>query len=191
MSRDPPMTDVELNAELSARDALVVHFSHHATMREGVFFPQDLHDAIQYRDDWPLSCCVVWPNHQMELPGSVGVIFSPSVSDVLSVLNTDSGSSIGVGGKDNSDGIPLSRQSLSASFNVLGHYNEWRVRGAEVYGVYVSDVDSIAVRKEVRLDVGARRETFVSAEEVAIDEVVEAFPDCNIYTISDRGIVEI
>ena len=74
---------------------------------------------------------------------------------------------------------------------MLGHYNEWRVRGAEVYGVYVSDVDSIAVRKEVRLDVGARRETFVSAEEVAIDEVVEAFPDCNIYTISDRGIVEI
>lgn len=63
------MTLDELQQGLADRNAAIVHFSHHADTRPGSYFPHDLKNAIANNDTWPLSCCVLWPGHQMNLPG--------------------------------------------------------------------------------------------------------------------------
>jgi hypothetical protein len=64
------------------------------------------------------------------VPGSVGVIFRPVCANVISAAGSDSGSTMLPDGSDGSAGLPLSPESLAATFEV-GHdsYNEWRVRG--------------------------------------------------------------
>src|SRR5688572_21770465 len=93
-----------LSEELSARKAVVVHFSHHAQMRDGGLFPQDMEEAMSNCHNWALSCCVLWPGHSMDLPGSVGIIFSPQHHHVLSVSPSDSGSYMQPDGADGSFG---------------------------------------------------------------------------------------
>lgn len=185
------MTDAELNAELSARRAAVVHFSHHAKMREGGVFPDDLQAAILNKDDWPLSCSVLWPGHRMRPCGSVGVVFRPLVASVLSVSNSDSGSYAAKDGGDNSLGQPLSLDTLRESFNVVGAYNEWRLQGAEVVGIFVHNIYWLEAKKlqdvpglpdgEVLRDIGPIR--------IELDEVFDAFPAWPVFTMSNTGLV--
>ena len=93
---------------LAQRNALIVHFSHRANMREGGVFPSDLQAAIANAERWTLSCCVVWPGHTMDLPGEVGLILLPTATEqILSVANTDSGSSELDCGEEVSGGVPL------------------------------------------------------------------------------------
>jgi hypothetical protein len=73
------MTDVELLDALLAREAMVVHFSHHANMRKYGVFPEDLRAAIANKDSWNLSCVVLWPGHRMALPGSIRGHFSTTL----------------------------------------------------------------------------------------------------------------
>ncbi len=123
---------------LACHKALIVHFSHRAKMREGGVFPSDLRAAITNKDCWALSCCVVRPGHKMDLPGEVGLIFRPTASDqILSVARTDAGSFQHACGEESSGGMPLMPESLEDTFNVAPNdHNEWRVRGAEVDGIF-------------------------------------------------------
>jgi hypothetical protein len=73
------MTDKELWDFLTATGAAVVHLSHYAVMDPTrPIWPEDMRRAIAQKDDFNLSCVVVWPGHSMSLPGSVGVIFKPT-----------------------------------------------------------------------------------------------------------------
>lgn len=105
-------------------------------MREGGTFPTDLLAAIANKDLWALSCCVVWPGHEMGLPGEVGLIFRPTATDqILSVAKTGFGSSQFAGREEASGGVPLTLESFEDTFNVAPNdYNEWRVWGAEIAG---------------------------------------------------------
>ncbi len=55
---------------------MMVHLSHHAKMREGCVFPDDLIAAIANKAAWALSR--VCPGHAMELPGSSGEVLKAS-----------------------------------------------------------------------------------------------------------------
>jgi hypothetical protein len=99
------MNDDELARKLKERDAVVVHFSHHANMRGRGVFPVDMHEAIRNKDHWALSCSVLWPGYGMDPCGSVGVLFKPLVASVLSVSNKDSGSWTTHDGIDQSAGV--------------------------------------------------------------------------------------
>jgi hypothetical protein len=139
------MKDAELTRELDLRKALVVHFSCHARMDHPEFlFPDDMLNAIEHRNNFSLACSVVWPGHPMKLLGSVGIIFKPSVSSVLSVSQTDSGST-----EEGSLGKPLTQVTLVETFNVKpGDHNEWRVKGAELKGIFIADPKNIEVRRQ-------------------------------------------
>ena len=120
---------------LKKREVEIVHFSNHADPHRGLLFPQDLQDAIENRNCWELSCHAIWPGHDMHLFGSVGIIFSPSVENVLTVANCDSGSSDYASG-----GKPLTIDSFNESLQVPpDEYNEWRILGAEVKGIFVAN----------------------------------------------------
>lgn len=192
-----PLTDADLLQELSVRKALVVHFSNHADMnRAGAgVFPKDLLNAINNRHEWTLSCCVVWPRHFMDLPGSVGVIFRPNVASVRSVCNEDSGaSSSDDNACDYSAGSALDRASLAATFNVaMGRYNEWRVKGAEVVGIYIDRIDSIEVRKVIKFEDPVTREMLetTSPEIASLEEVFSSFPEYPVFTFDAHGILQI
>lgn len=187
------MNDDTLRKKLEERRAAVVHFSHHAKMREGGVFPADLQAAIANKDDWPLSCSVLWPGHGMELCGSVGVMFTPSVVSVQSVSNTDSGSWANPDGRDQSGGEPLTAESFEKTFEVVGAYNEWRIRGAIVAGIFVHNLHSILVKKhvsvpglpdgEILIDIGATT--------ITLSEVFVAFPALPIFTMAADGLVEV
>lgn len=156
-------TDVELSDFMTQKHAIVVHFSHHANMRDDGIFPDDLINAITNRHIWPLSCSVVWPGHSMDVVGSVGVIFEPTLDSVLSVSNTDAGSSILPDGTDQSGGVPLTADSLAATFEVDGAYNEWRLRGAEVAGIFVLNSNSIMVKRPMEYDVNETKFQTIAA----------------------------
>src|SRR5258708_2979548 len=182
------MTDDELKSGLQRRGALVVHFSHHANMRLGGVFPTDLQSAIANKDRWTLSCVVVWPDHRMDLPGSVGIILEPSsTSQIVSVKSEDAGSWEPPNGGDVSGGVPLSRESFDATFEVTGAYNEWRVKGAHVAGVFVARPNAIHAKKKQLLGSGHHAGEIIGATPIDIGEVFNAFPDLDVCTIDFDG----
>lgn len=181
-----------LSHALKERNAIVVHFSHHANMREGGVFPIDLHNAIENRAVWSLSTCVLWPGHNMDLPGSVGIIFRPLEANVNSVSPSDSGSFNGADGSDQSAGVPLSPESFLETFHPPdGGYNEWRVQGADVMGIFISDIERICVKKELKVPFGDRQMTTIGLAVATIDEVRISFPGLEVFTLDAGGLVPI
>lgn len=185
------MTDAQLRSALHAQQAAVVHFSHHANMRAGGTFPDDLRDAIANKDCWPLSCCVVWPQHSMALPGDIGVLFAPSVASVISVSSGDAGSMIASDGTDMNLGQPLTDESLASTFCVTGAYNEWRVRGANVRGIYIARRHSLQAKKQVRLTVYAKEVVTIATEPIELAEVLDAFPGLPVFTHELTALVQV
>lgn len=186
------MTDKELANLLNAKNAFIVHFSHLADMRPGIMFPSDLKHAIKHKDVEARSCCVVWPNHNMGLPGNVGVIFEPTVASVISVSNSDSGSTTWKDGSYISSGVQLSKESFDLTFNVdSGEYNEWLVKGAKVIGIFVSDPRKIWVKKFVNIDAGPELIKTTSPVPLKLEEVKNAFPAYSVFTLNSEGIQEI
>jgi hypothetical protein len=187
------MNNASLMSVLASHNAAVVHFSHHAKMREGGVFPTDLQNAIEGKDDWPLSCSVVWPGHTMALCGSVGLMFEPSVNSVKSVSNNDSGSWVDPDGLDYSAGVPLTEESLLQTFDVAGAYNEWRVMGAKVTGIFVHDIDYIFAKSEFIIPAGPhgpeRRE--IAMGQITLTDVFDAFPDSRVFTMAANGLVQV
>lgn len=187
------MTDQELSDFLDAKGAAVVHLSHHAVMDPNrPIWPEDMRQAIARRADFNLSCVVAWPGHAMLLPGSVGVIFRPDCAHVISAAGSDSGSTMLPDGTDGSAGLPLSPESLAATFEVAhGSYNEWRVCGAKVIGIFVADPTKIDVKKAVRLKAGGVEFDDVAATRILIGEVFAEFPKHPVFTLGAAGLVEI
>lgn len=186
------MTDAELEDRLTEKGAVVVHFSHHSDMGpRGLLFPADLVNAINNRDKFPLSCSVVWPGHTMELVGSVGVIFKPKCANVISVSNADSGSMTMADGSEGSLGVPLSDESFVSTFRPVDAYNEWRVQGAEVIGIFVANVNCIFTKREVEFDVMGVKQKTVSAESTSLADIFRAFPSQRVFTMGSGGLEEI
>ncbi|WP_374682861.1 hypothetical protein [Accumulibacter sp.] len=187
------MTDQELSAFLATKGAAVVHLSHHAVMDPArPIWPEDMRRAIAKKDDFNLSCVVVWPGHRMPLPGSVGVIFKPTCANVVSASSSDSGSTMLPDGSDGSAGFPLSPETLASTFDVWnGTYNEWRVRGAEVVGIFVADPSNIEVKKDVVLNAGGHEFKDVAATSITMGEVFAAFPHHSVFTMGPAGMIEI
>lgn len=187
------MTDQDLSAFLAAKGAAVVHLSHHSVMDPTrPIWPEDMRRAIAKKDDSNLSCVVVWPGHRMQLPGSVGVIFKPTCANVVSAASSDSGSPMLPDGSDGSAGFPLSPETLASTFDVwIGNYNEWRVRGAEVMGIFVADPSNIEVKKDVVLNAGGHEFKDVAATSIAMGEVFAAFPHQSVFTMGPAGLIEI
>lgn len=193
LSQESQMTNECLNSALRQRGAVVVHFSHIANMGRDVVFPGDLQEAIKNKDEWSLSCSVLWPGHAMQPCGGVGVIFKPTVESVLSVYNNDAGSFSGGDGSDWSSGWRLSKESFERSFCVVGAYNEWRVRGAEVEGIFVHDIHDIWVKKMTDIVgvAGAPRVQAIGEVSVTLSDVFDAFGDMPVYTMDSSGLVRL
>jgi hypothetical protein len=187
------LNDHMLSKMLFARKAIVIHFSHHANMRKDGVFPRDLQEAIEHKDEWPLSCSVLWPGHSIDPCGSVGVIFEPDVASVISVSNMDAGSWTELDGTDQSDGEPLTAESFNKTFDVVGAYNEWRIRGAKVAGIFVHDVKSIMVKK--MLDISGLPDGIILQEigfvTIQISEVFEAFPYLPVFTMTKTELIRL
>jgi hypothetical protein len=187
------MTDKDLCDFLSAKGAAVVHLSHHAVMNPTrPIWPEDMRRAVAQKDRFNLSCVVVWPGHSMSLPGSVGVVFKPTCANVISAACSDSGSTMLPDGSDGSAGLPLSFETLASTFDVkIGSYNEWRVNGAEVVGIFVADPSNIVVKKEVGLVVDGHEFKDVGATTIELNEVFAAFPFHTVFTMGQAGLTEI
>jgi hypothetical protein len=186
------MSNFSLSNELNSKNAIVVHFSHHAKMREGGIFPDDLMAAINNQSSWALSCCVLWPGHQMDLPGSVGIIFKPLESNVLSVSSSDSGSSVGCDGSDQSSGLPLSPATFEQTFYPnINSYNEWRVLGAEVDGLFISNPQDIWVKQKIDFAGHGFVTSDIGATNVSLEYVLECFPHLGVFTLGANGLVPI
>ena len=184
------MTDAELLTGLDDRRAMIVHLSHHAKMRENGVFPDDLLAAIANKAIWNLSCVVLWPDHAMDLPGSVGVIFRPeSATNVLSVSADDAGSTQLADGSDGSLGKPLSAATFNQTFEACaGTYNEWRVTNCEVQGIFVASETSLSAKKKVPLSIdGMIIGHDIGALPITLCEVFSAFPDLPVYTLDSAG----
>ena len=188
------MTDLDLIVALNNRNALIIHFSHYAKMREGGVFPKDLKDAITNHEIWPLSCVVIWPGHEMDLPGSIGVIFKlNSVSNILSVLNDDSGSYYDVEKEnDCSGGVILCEDSFEQTFQVnIGQYNEWRVQNADVFGIFVNNPSKNYAKKKLTINEDKISFEDIGLTTIFINEVFESFPGLLVYTMGSNGVEEV
>lgn len=185
----------ELISELRQRQALIVHFSHHACMRDGGVFPADLHAAALNSRLWALSCCLVWPSHSMSLPGSVGLVLHPRcLASIVSVKASDSGSLTNPNGEEDGLGEPLDQSSFDRSFNVeAGAYNEWRVKESDVIGVYFEgDGRELYAKKYIfheDTETGMPIAIDIGIKIITLAEVHESFPDLPVYTRIDGKIM--
>ncbi|MEQ9039406.1 MAG: hypothetical protein RIE24_13740 [Silicimonas sp.] len=183
----------ELRSLLVSRGICIVHFSHHANMREGGVFPDDLLAAIEHSDQWNLSCCALWPGHQMALPGDVGLIFEVDhPNQILSVCADDAGASQTDDGAEVSGGLEPTKETIEASLAVpLGGYNEWRVKGARVAGIYVENPDSICVKQKLSVSVQGTSHEVIAAVQIRLDDIKAEFGKYQLFTLSDHGLAEI
>lgn len=187
------MTHQELLARLGARQALIVHFSAHAVMRDGVDYPTDLEQVLAEKEPWPLSCSVLTPGHHMTVTGSVGVILEPrTAEDVLSVYHDDAGA-YDVAGSNQSAGAALSDATFDTSIDdtVLGAYNEWRVRGARPVGIFVLDPSNILVRQKGTVPGPFGDEEIILACPISLNAVRAAFHGQPIWTMTPDGPLQI
>jgi hypothetical protein len=183
------MTHEDLLAKLDARQALIVHFSAHAVMRDGLDFPTDLQQVLAEKETWPLSCSVLTPGHCMDVTGSVGVMLEPrTAEDVLRVHHDDAGA-YDVAGANQSRGALLSGASFDASIDetLPGAYNEWRVRGAKPVGIFVLDPANIQVRQTFTVPGPYGPEETIAAGPISLDAVRTAFPGQPIWTMTPAG----
>ena len=187
------MTDHELALALKDKSALIVHFSHHSLMRSGrPVYPDDLKRVFARHHEFPLSCSAVSPGHRMSPVGSVGVIFAPTAGSVLSVSNDDSGSLTWKDGSEGSAGIGLSPEAFSDSFNVVsGRYNEWRVQGAPILGIFVADPNNIQVKRLQEVQGEDAIYTVVGLDHISLDEVAATFPGQPVFTMCESGPVRL
>lgn len=170
------------------RNVAVVHFSHCATMNHRVEFPEDLNHAIDHFANETRSCCALFPGHEMSLPGSVGLIFSPTLAQVLSVCSSDSGST-DFGGEEGSLGESPTEEAILGSLNVRsGDYNEWRIRGAEPIGIFVANPAMIEVRKAVTYSLGDNKFSDFECKNIQLSDVFTAFPGKPVFTMGTNGI---
>ena len=131
----------------------------------------------------------------MHLPGSVGVIYRPRLSNVISVRSTDSGSSYHHG-QEGSLGDAPSEDSMTRSLNeVHSHdYNEWRLLGAPPIGIFVAHTSRILVKKWVTPSIPdelalAEIEPVLACVPLRLTVVVEEFSNYDIYTFGEQGLV--
>lgn len=182
----------ELTAFLSAKKVCIVHFSHHANMREGGVFPDDLRAAIANHEEWNLSCCALWPQHNMALPGDVGVLFElDQPNQVISVCSEDAGASQLQDGEDQSAGSKPDLAAVEKSLEVAcGTYNEWRINGAKVAGIYVEDPDRILAKRKIKFEALDQEHETISATTVELEDVRTFFPGMKIFTFKNGCLVE-
>lgn len=173
---------------LEQRRVAVVHFSHHADMGSGVSFPNDLsHTILNYVAE-ARSCCAIYPQHKMNLPGSIGVLFAVEYPHVLTVCRTDSGSS-DFGGKEGSMGECPTEETILESLCVPdGEYNEWRVRGAKPIGIFVTNTHGILAKKESTFAFGGEQTTVIASASISIHAIQAAFPSLPIFTMEASGL---
>jgi hypothetical protein len=127
----------------------------------------------------------------MDLIGSIGVLFRPSCANILSVSNTDSGSLTWSDGTEGSLGEQLTVDSFETSFDVAdGEYNEWRIQGAAIEGIFVANPASILVKFQTDMGIEGL-EKMHSLKIISINEVFSTFPDHRIFTMNSHGKVEI
>lgn len=182
------MDDASFELLLRGRQVTVVHFSCYGLMGHRVTFPADLIHALSTIKQETRSCCAIYPNHAMDLPGSVGVIFRPKYSQVLSVCSIDSGSSE-CQGKEGSMGSTPDEATILESLRVpRGMYNEWRILGAASVGIFVSNPEHILVKQELTLAVGLERFTEIGCAVISLKAVKDCFPGLPVYTMGDDGL---
>lgn len=176
---------------LDQHSVAVVHFSHHAVMGLRVEFPLDLIHALDNYETETRSCCAVFPCHRMDLPGSVGVLFEPKLSQVLSVCRFDSGSS-NFGGLEGSMGEAPTEQTILDSLDVPdGSYNEWRIRGAKPTGIFVANPRNILAKKVLTWHTGIEQVTDIGCQKISLADVFAAFPKLPVYTMRGHKLEEL
>ena len=189
------MTYEDLLRQLRERQALIVHFSHHANMRDGGVFPADLHAAALNNRTWALSSCLVWPSHHMSLPGSVGLILHPrSLASIIGIRSVDAGYSTDKYGHEQGAGDNLSQDSLIHSFDVSrGDYNEWRVRDFDVVGIYwEAENGHIYAKKHADLkhpDTGETIAQEIVMQKISVSDVHNSFPELPVFTRNGDKVV--
>ena len=185
------MDDTRFECLLKARRVAVVHFSCYGVMGHRVTFPDDLVHALSTIKQETRSCCALYPGHEMDLPGSVGVILSPKYSHVLSVCSADSGSS-DYGGEEGSMGSIPEENAILESLRVpSGMYNEWRILGANPVGIFVSNPQCILVKQESTITVGRERLTEIGCAQISLQAVKKAFPTLPVYMMRADGLEQL
>jgi hypothetical protein len=186
------MTEDEFVRLLDEQAIAVVHFSHFADMRKGLVFPGDMLAAIANKDAWALSCCALTPGRRMQLPGDVGILLRPKLVNVLSVSSGDAGASTLPDGSELSGGDPPTREAVLASLDPgFQAYNEWRVRGAEVVGIFVANPGLVLAKKRHDFDGPLGPESAIGSEPISLTTVFDAFPGLPLYAMGADRIAEL
>lgn len=181
------MTKQEYAEFLKNNNVTVVHFSHHQRMSHDVEYPDDLNHAIKHYKTEIRSCCAICPTHQMDLPGSVGIIFKPELENIVSVCNFDSGSS-----DFGSLGDAPSENSLRESLNVAPYtYNEWVIKGAEPKGIFIANVGEILVKKAQKIIFYGEEQLIFGNVPISVQDVKNNFSKVPVFTMGKNGLIAV
>lgn len=183
-----------VKGELVRHRAIIVHCSRPG--RDGEFgepkplYPDDLKQTISdlaIGGVRPVSCSVVWPEHQ-DTFGDVGIIVEPrTLSDIIEMHTGDAGYSKELGGL----GDPPSLKGLADTFAHSDGHNEWVLTAADTLGIFVIFKDPLEVARKIDLpddlteDERALYGEPIMACPISLQEIAADFPSLPI-----RGFVE-
>ena len=196
------MTDAELFAGLQQHKALIVHCSRTGKGDEaigGLFYPDDLKQAIGICSTGTELCCsVIWPGH-VETFGPIGIILRPrSMASITLICFKDAGSYFDrATGRQVGFGVPFSGQAVQDTFANATGYNEWNVAHADTIGLFVHPSDPWDVARPVKLsevpgfDPSLDDIAIVGAVTVTLRQIMADFPGLPIYSLHDGEIVKV
>lgn len=172
--------------ELARHGAIIVHCSRPG--RDGELgepkplYPDDLKQTIRdlaIGNARPVSCSVVWPQHQ-DTFGDVGIVVEPrNLSDIVEMHTGDAGYSKEMGGL----GSPPSLKGLADTFAHSEGHNEWVLTAADTLGIFVISGDSLEVARKLDLteDERALYGEPIMACSISLGEIAADFPSLPIF----------
>ncbi|WP_199135365.1 hypothetical protein [Delftia sp. ASV31] len=83
--------------------------------------------------------------------------------------------------------------TLEETFQVAGPYNEWRVRSAEVIGIFVHNIHYVEAKKELQIPGLPDGEILnaIGVTRIELAEVFAAFEPLQVFTMTPSGLARV
>ncbi len=197
----------EIHCVLAAHGALIVHFSGTPKGAGSNFeypFPSDLQEVIACRSQTGLSCSTVMPGDEFadlcraNATGCIGVILRlRTPCSVLDARASDCGTYMEDGVRKVSHPRDMTASDFSATISgrANGNYNEWVIADFQVIGLFAAE--PYRVSAEVTIDYPDDMpdwmrtiDTTLGFEYKSLDDIQKLFPELQIYSFSNSGLVQ-
>lgn len=83
--------------------------------------------------------------------------------------------------------------TFESTFQVAGEYNEWRLQGVEVVGIFINNIYCVEAKRATRIQGLPDGELLrdIGATCIELTEVFDAFKTLRVFTMTPSGLARV